>query len=162
MVKKVSKKPSAKTKKVKKSTGPVSKPSAGKKKVAKKTTKKVTTGTVERKRPAGVDFPAGTDMAVVWEQVKKGGESRHEVLENCRQAFNGQTTTSGNPKPVSTILNQVLSRAKEAGYVIKQSWKVIPGDGVKAAPSKKDDSTKKAVKKAAKPTAKGKKVVKKK
>lgn len=123
----------------------------------KKTAKKRKATTSRAK--AGVDFPVGSDMAVVFEEVCQGGSSRRDVLERIRQRFDGKTTASGNPKPASTILNQVVTRAKNAGFEIEETWRVVPTKTTSTVkPSKVDGKPKgKAVKK---PGLKGKKTKK--
>lgn len=128
-------------------------------KVEEKTTPKKSKG-------YGVNFREDSDLAIVWEEVQKGGSSRREVAENCRKRFEGRTTASGKPKPVSTLLNQVVSRALASGYVIKESWQIVPGTASDENPvdadASKSEEVKTQVKKTArKPTAR-KKITKKK
>lgn len=87
---------------------------------------KATTTTAKRRPPVGVDFKAGSDMATVWGVIKKGGATRREVLQNCRDALKDNLTRNGGEKPVSTIVNHVLRRAEGAGYTVKSSWKLMP------------------------------------
>lgn len=130
------KKPAAK-KIVKRSAAPATTPT---KKVAKKRRNTV---------PSNVDFDPDTDMGKAWEEIKKGGESRTDVMHRVRAALDGTTTRSGNPKPVPTIMNHVMRRARAAGYEVVQSWSLkLNPDAVPPAAEK--TTTKKAAKKMAK------------
>lgn len=95
---------------------------------AKKTATKPrgTTTTTTKRQPTGVDFKAGSDMALVWSVIKKGGPTRRDVLQSCREALSATKTRKGGEKPVSTIVNHVLRRAEGSGWTVKSSWKIVP------------------------------------
>lgn len=150
-VKKASKKVVAKKKGVKKVA-----PGVVKKASLKTTTKKATPKrTLE---DMGVDFAAGSDMAIAWEIIQEGGESRQDVAKKLEAKFGDRTTRNGKPKPISTIMHQVIKRALASGYVMEQQWRMVPGPST-TAPSTSDEAT---PAKSAPAKKVGKKVVKKK
>lgn len=144
--KKVSKKVArsvASSKSLRKKTGASTAPAvkatapAASKKVRKatkvtKTTTKVAPRTRRKSDPQDVNFTPGTDMAVAFEEVLKGGGSRADVSHRLSSMWSGSKTRNGNSKPVSTILNHVIRRALSTGkYEIRQEWKLVPKtDGV--------------------------------
>lgn len=99
--------------------------------------------TPTRQRGKGIDFAPGSDLAVVWEEILKGGSSRREVLARIHERFKGATTRGGNPKPAATIMNQVIARALDAGYTVEESWRLVPpsGDAAPFAPATEETST---------------------
>lgn len=104
-----------------------------------------------------IDFHEGTDMKTAFEEVLKGGASRAEVSARLAAMWADNKTRNGNVKPVSTILNHVVRRAKANGYQIVQTWQVVPPNeespvtaDLTGAPVSTKKPAVKAVKKAAK------------
>lgn len=76
-------------------------------------------------------YRMGSDVQVVVEELLKGGADKHDVAQRILNRFGEQTTRSGKPKPVSTIMNQVLEQMLARGFVIKSTWTLAPPeDGV--------------------------------
>lgn len=132
------------------------------KKVVKKVTKKTRAVKVKNNAPAkrkpsapsnSIDFTPGTDMATAFEEVLAGGESRADVSHRLADRWKDNKTRNGNDKPVSTILNHVIRRAKANGYEIVQTWKLVKSGestlptvqeaaaGIQTVPAKKTRKT---------------------
>lgn len=127
----VAKKISKKVARVGKTTTLKAKTKAGRK-ISKATAKTVkTTRTRKPGTPStSINFAEGTDMATAFEEVKKGGVSRSAVAARLTAMWKDNKTRSGNAKPVSTIINHVVRRAKENGYAIKQTWQLVKADEI--------------------------------
>lgn len=105
------------------------------KKIVKKASKPAGKKTADKtKRPPtmSINFTKGTDMQVAWEEALKGGASRSEVSARLAERWADTLTRTGNAKPVSTILNHVVRRARANGYVIEQTWRLVKPDEVDA------------------------------
>lgn len=115
-------------------------------------------------------YRVDSDVAIVLDELMAGGADKHTVAARIAKRFEGQTTRSGRPKPVSTIMNQVESQMKQRGFTIESMWKLVPpADGEigpkpkrKVYPRRKTQAaatgseTKPATKKAVKPKPKPK------
>lgn len=126
------------------------------KKAAKKAagrSKAVATRTAPAKRTEtqGTNFRPGSDAEFIFHEALKGGTSRQEVVTRVKEHYKEQPTRNGGPKPVSTVLNQVIRRALSTGdYEIVESWKLRKirkpvGDSTSAAPPVKSAPVKKAI-----------------
>jgi hypothetical protein len=78
-----------------------------------------------------IDFTPGTDMEVAFLEVQKGGASRAEVTKRLAEMWKNHTTRNGNSKPVSTIVNHVVRRARANGFEIEQTWRLVKIDPAK-------------------------------
>ena len=117
---------------------------AGKTPVAKKSTPAVKATPKRVIRPTiGVNFRPGSDAEVVWGFIQAGGASRKEVQEKIEAHFAGVVTRGGQPKPISTVMNQVIRRAVADGWVFDSTWKMVKPD---AAPTAKGPHVKKVKK----------------
>lgn len=97
-----------------------------------------TKGTADKKprRVAhGVNFLPGSDFATVFSAMLDGSDSRVAITRSLQDYFSGTQTRGGKPKPVTTIMNSVLTRALDSGYTIDSHWKLIPP--ADEAPAKK-------------------------
>ena len=123
-----------------------------KKPTSRVSTKKGTTGA--KRKPStpsmSVDFAPGTDMETAFQEVLIGGDSRAAVSHRLAAMWTDTKTRNGNDKPVSTILNHVIRRARANGYEIQQTWKLVKVDGSSPTPAKVDltDEEKTTVRKA--------------
>lgn len=124
--KKVSKKVARKVAKSKAKRVKVSQPASAKAvKTAAKTTKTKRTSAPTM----SINFHEGTDMAIAFAEILKGGTSRSDVSQRLAKIWENTKTRNGNSKPVSTIMNHVVRRAKANGYRIEQSWRLVKDDG---------------------------------
>jgi hypothetical protein len=129
------------TKKIKKVT-PVKKtvvkkketatPSASSKKTApKKATKAAPKPKVaEVTNSAGREFDAhgfvvGSDSSKIVAELLAGGSGRGEVSARIESILNG-STRYGNDKNVSSLISGLLTRLKERGYTVEQTWRLVP------------------------------------
>lgn len=125
VAKKASKKVARKVAKTKGARAATSTPAKAVKKAAAKTTKTKRTSAPTM----SINFQPGTDMEVAFREVLKGGTSRTDVSQRLAEIWKDTKTRNGNSKPVSTIMNHVVRRAKANGYVIKQTWQLVKADG---------------------------------
>lgn len=80
-------------------------------------------------------FRKGSDISVVLAELLKGGESKHHVATRISEVFEGRQTKGGNPKPVSTVMNQVENLMRARGFQVESSWKLVPpANGIIAKP----------------------------
>jgi hypothetical protein len=108
---------------------------AVKKPARTKTTKSSAAPAKRKSSPStSVDFAAGTDMHTAFEEVLRGGASRAEVSKRLADMWKEAKTRNGNDKPVSTILNHVIRRARMNGYEVQQTWQLVKKDGTVPAP----------------------------
>lgn len=77
----------------------------------------------------GMKFNVGSDMALAFEELQRGGQTRTEVNARIMERFGETKTRAGNPKPVTTIVNQVLRRALENGWTVEASWRLVQPAG---------------------------------
>lgn len=111
---------------------------------AKKATKRPTMPATPKKvrvRPTYTDmnFRDGSDAAIVWKALQAGGTSRKDVQTRLEEHFADQVTRGGKPKPVSTVMNQVIRRALQTQkFRVVSAWVIAPIDDaeVKAATKK--------------------------
>lgn len=116
---------------------------------------------VGRRPTTGVDFQEGSDAKTVFEFMLAGGDTRAAITAALQDHYKDQTTRGGQPKPVTTIMNAVLTRALNAGYTIESHWRLVKDPNAKK--STVDKPAKKATKKvAAKATVARKKPIKRK
>lgn len=125
--------------------------------VAPSTEEKVADTTTETQNSEGRNeygLRPDSDVAIVLEEMVKGGADKHEVATRLTKRFENSTTKSGKPKPVSTVMNQVIHAFKERGFTVESTWKFLPpADGV-LLPAKKSTKTTSRAKPAAKSVAK--------
>lgn len=76
--------------------------------------------------PGSLNFANGSDMALAFEELQRGGATRTEVNRRIMERFADARTKRGNPKPVTTIVNQVLKRAAENGWTVQAMWHLVP------------------------------------
>jgi|SRR6185369_6759436 len=116
-------------------------------------------------------FLMNSDLHRAYEVIRLGGQDRKAVHDALVTCFDGETTTGGNVKPVSTIFNQVLTRARQLGFTVEMGgWRLVPPEeipdyrkaNIKKRTSKKAEPAKamKKVKKSAKKTVKMKRAKK--
>jgi hypothetical protein len=98
-----------------------------------------------------INFAEGTDMRTALEEVMKGGSSRGEVAQRLAEMWKDTPTRTGKEKPVSTIINHVVRRAKMNGYDIEQTWKLVKVD--EDAPDPTPRNSKKVTKSVSKKVA---------
>jgi hypothetical protein len=100
-------------------------------KTARKTTTDGTEPRPKRKyKPSmSIDFQPGSDMYIAFQEVQKGGESRQAVGHRLQEMWTDHKTRNNKPKPVSTIMNHVVRRAKANGYRVEQTWRLVKDDG---------------------------------
>lgn len=108
---------------------------------------------IERERDEH-GITAGTDQSIILAEMVQGGESKHAIIERCNTLFDGKVTTGGKPKPISTIVNQLVHLMAARGYTIESTWKLVPpAPGTVIAPIARK-ARKASVKKAIAPTEK--------
>lgn len=124
-----------------KTTAPSKAPVAKKKAI----TKNPTTPKVVRQSRADKDefgITVGSDQSVILAEMVKGGADKHDVIERCVKMFEGQKTSGGKPKPVSTVVNQLLVAFKERGFTVESTWRFVPPAELKpAAPRQRATKT---------------------
>lgn len=107
------------------------------KKAGKKTVKPSKVLSTPKKKAAAkkaavvgpLKFAPESDLAIAYEEMLTGGEDRLAVHHRIAERFKDSTTAGGNPKPVSTIMNQVARRAAESGHTVKSEWRLMYPEG---------------------------------
>jgi hypothetical protein len=104
------------------------------KKIAKsvKTTAATRGATAERDEWG---ITAGTDQSIILEEMIKGGADKHAIIERCNERFAGQTTSGGKPKPVSTVVNQLIHAMTARGFTVESTWRFVPPADGKLKPA---------------------------
>jgi hypothetical protein len=101
-----------------------------------------------RRSPSmSINFGEGTDMKVAFEEALRGGSSRSDVTNRLAEMWKDHKTRSGKDKPVSTVINHVVRRARENGYEIQQTWKLVKVDDSSAAEQTQLPGTRKIARK---------------
>lgn len=100
----------------------------------------------------------GSDQEAVLNEMIVGGADKHEIVERCNRLFAGRLTSGGKPKAITTVVNQVIRRMTEKGFVVESYWRIVP-PSVGGWPEKTDATPRKTIprsvaKKADKPTRK--------
>jgi hypothetical protein len=76
-------------------------------------------------------FRPGSDVAIVLEELIRGGDNKHDVANRIARRLEDRRTKGGNPKPVSTVMNQVQSQMTARGFTVQSGWRLVPPvDGV--------------------------------
>lgn len=73
-------------------------------------------------------YTMGSDLQLAWDIVKEGGPNRGAIVDKLTEFFADSPTNSGKPKAVSTIVTQLVKRAKALGYTEESNWKLVPPD----------------------------------
>jgi hypothetical protein len=110
-------------------------------------------------------YRVDSDVAIVLEEMMTGGEDKHAIAERLAKRFEGQTTKSGRPKPVSTVMNQVQSQMVQRGFTVESTWRLVPPENgvLQEAPKRTRTAAVKSVKpklRSSKPSSLGKLPVK--
>ena len=71
-------------------------------------------------------YKVGSDMAIIAEVMVAGGADRQDVSEKALKALPQQTTRSGTPKNISSLISAMLRRFQEEGYVVESHWRLVP------------------------------------
>ena len=129
-------------------------------KIAKKTVAAPAATDLSQARIRAAEMPpidpnGDSDLALAMREMLKGGVTRGEVMHRVKELLAGQPTRTGREKPVSTIMNHALNRATAHGYVVQESWQLVPVAGyvepVREAKAKLGPPPRKAAKKVAAP-----------
>lgn len=67
-------------------------------------------------------FVKGTDQAKIADLLIKGGAGRADIVEKAKEVIDG-TNRNGNPKPVGTMVSNVIRKLQDNGYVVKETIK---------------------------------------
>ena len=98
-------------------------------------------------------FTPGGDSALIVDALVAGGASRKEVNENAAAAIekaNGLTTRSGGEKNIPSLTSAILSRLRDRGYTIEESWRVVPPADIQDQMKKEASAAKRRATRAAK------------
>lgn len=99
-------------------------------------------------------FYDGTDSAIIADALVEGGESRAEVVANATETIaktSGLATRNGTDKAVASMTSGILNALLAKGYVIEQSYRLVPPADVAAEMKKAAAAEKRAAARKAKP-----------
>jgi hypothetical protein len=86
----------------------------------------------------------GSDQDIILREMIAGGADKHEIIERCNVLFAGRTTSGGKPKPVSTVVNQLIHAMRAKGFKVESTWRIIPpAEGVQKPSAPARSMTKK-------------------
>lgn len=128
VVKKAAKRSIKSLKPARKTTGKVSaKKTKSVKKAATKTVAAKAAKTPTARNELG--FKVGSDLQIAYDEMVKGAVDRRAMHHHLVEVFKDRKTATGGNKPISTIMNQVETRARLNGYRIESSWKLVGPEG---------------------------------
>jgi phenylalanyl-tRNA synthetase alpha subunit len=71
-------------------------------------------------------FKIGSDSALIVDELIKGGKGRADVTARIEKKLPVKTTRNGEAKNVPSLIAGLLSRLREQGYKVEQTWKITP------------------------------------
>lgn len=76
-------------------------------------------------KPGKHGYAQGSAFDTIARHLVKGGESRLQITEDIREAI-GETSVTGLPKNVSSMVSSAIRELTARGYTVKQSFKLVP------------------------------------